>query len=294
MKILLVHNFYGSSAPSGENEVFNTEKKLLKSNGNDVYVYTRNSDEIREAGLVGKLRGAFATPWNPFSAIHLSKIISDVKPDVVHVHNTFPLISPSIFRSANIVAPVVLTLHNYRLFCAAAIPMRDSRICTKCLDTKSVLPSITHGCYRNSRIATLPLAINISLNRSLKTWEKYVDAFITLSEFQKNLVIKAGLPDKLVHCKPNFFPGNPKIIPWSNRGDYAVFVGRLSPEKGVANLINAWMIWGKGRSNYELLETVVYAKNLNRYLFPIQVYLFAFLVVFLRRILWRKLAIPNY
>jgi len=244
MRVLLVHNFYGSSAPSGENAVFEAEKALLRKNGHDVAVFTRHSDEIREHGMMGLVQGAVATPWNPWMAIAIQKKIADFQPDVVHVHNTFPLISPAIYHAIGKKAARVLTLHNYRLFCPAAIPMRNGNVCIECLDKKSSFPALLHGCYRDSRIATAPLAFNVALHRFLGTWKNNVDAFIALSDFQAKLMAKAGLPAEKVDVKPNYFPGNPQVVPWQKRASCVVFVGRLSAEKGVENLLRAWQMWG--------------------------------------------------
>jgi glycosyltransferase involved in cell wall biosynthesis len=167
------------------------------------------------------------------------------RPGVVHVHNTFPLLSPAVFHAIGKRAARVLTLHNYRLFCPAAIPMRAANVCTECMDGHSVRPALTYGCYRNSRLATLPLALNVWLHRTLRTWTRQVDAFIALTEFQRERMIEAGLPAERLHVKPNFYPGNPKPVPWVDRGDYAVFAGRISPEKGVTTLIRAWLDWGE-------------------------------------------------
>ena len=134
MKILLVHNFYGSSAPSGENQVFETEKNLLFQHGHVVVEFTRHSDEIRSTGAIGTLKGALATPYNPFMARSIQKKVEQFKFDVAHIHNTFPLISPSIFSAIGHSTARVLSLHNYRLLCPAAIPMRSGKICTDCLD----------------------------------------------------------------------------------------------------------------------------------------------------------------
>jgi len=195
MKILLVHNFYGSMAPSGENEVFLNENKLLQGTRQEVFQYTRHSNEIRNRGLAGTLQGALATPWNPFSLNELRKRIKDSQPDVMHVHNTFPLLSPVVFKSVRDTrTATVLTLHNYRTFCSAAIPMRNERPCVECMEQRSVYPALRYGCYRNSRTATLPLAVMIALHRKLGTWQKDVDAFIALSQFQKRMLSSAGLP----------------------------------------------------------------------------------------------------
>jgi glycosyltransferase involved in cell wall biosynthesis len=244
MKILLVHNFYGSTAPSGENAVYEAELELLRQHNHEVVEFTRHSDEIRSQGLRGLLKGALATPWNPFSARKIRHALQTVKPDVVHVHNSFPLLSPSIYHAIGRRAARVLTLHNYRLFCPAGIPMRAGQICTECLDCRSVWPSLQYGCYRDSRIATLPLAANVALHRALGTWQNEVDAFIALTEFQRTTLTAAGLPSLKIYVKPNYFPGNPPVVPWVNRGTYAVFAGRLSEEKGVVALVKAWIAWG--------------------------------------------------
>ncbi|WBL59223.1 glycosyltransferase family 4 protein [Stutzerimonas stutzeri] len=244
MKLLTVHNFYNSGKPSGENQVFETEKQLLLRNGHTLEILTRHSDEIRVKGVVGVIQGALATPWNPFMAKAIRKKVDEFKPHVVHVHNTFPLLSPAIFHSIGNRAARVLTLHNYRLYCPAAIPMRDGKVCTECLDKRSPMSAMIHGCYRGSRAATLPMAFSVGLHRALGTWTKQVDAFICLSEFQRELMIEAGLPREKVHVKPNFYPGNPDVVAWPERKPYVVFAGRLTAEKGVINLLRAWQMWG--------------------------------------------------
>jgi glycosyltransferase involved in cell wall biosynthesis len=217
-----------------------------------VQTFTRHSDELTAQGKLGKIKGAVSVPWSPFSAQALRKVIGEFQPDVIHAHNTFPLLSPAVFPPAKGVARV-LTLHNYRLFCAAAIPMRDGRVCTDCLDHRSVMPALRHGCYRNSRIATLPLATSIALHRFRGTWKKDVEAFIVLSEFQKRVMVDAGLPVDRVHVKPNFHPGSPDVMPWNERADHVVFVGRLSAEKGVRTLLRAWELWGEGAPTLRII-----------------------------------------
>lgn len=270
MKILLVHNFYGSEAPSGENQVFEAEKNLLIDKGHEVEVFTRSSDEIRNKGLFGILRGALSVIWNPFSKIAIQKKINKFKPDIVHVHNTFPLISPSIFYFFNKKIPKVLTLHNYRLLCSAGIPMRNNSVCTQCIDKKSILPALKYKCYRKSRLATLPIALNIEFHRIIGTWETKVDAFIVLSDFQKKKLSAGGINSSKIHVKPNFYAGKPPLVPYNIRSNYAVFVGRLSDEKGIKTLVDAWVKWGNNapelrivgdgplNSNLQLL-----AKNVN-------------------------------
>ncbi len=164
------------------------------------------------------------------------------------MHNTFPLISPAVFYAARGSATAtVMTLHNYRLFCAAAIPLRDGSPCTACLDGKSVIPALRYCCYRGSRIATAFPAITIALHRAIRTWKSRVDAFIALTEFQRQQLAEAGLRKDLIYVKPPFYPDSPSFdsfVPWDKREEKAVFIGRLGPEKGVNFLIDAWMKWG--------------------------------------------------
>lgn len=252
-RILLTHNFYGSSAPSGENQVFEIEKRLLKNNQHEVKEFTRHSDEIRQQGIIGTIKGAAATAWNPWMAKAITSAVNNFQPDVVHVHNTFPLISPAIFHAIGNKAARVLTLHNYRLFCPNAIPMRNGDVCTLCIDRHSVVPALQHGCYRGSRLATLPLALNISLHRHLKTWVNHVDAFIALTEFQRERMIAAGLPTDLVHVKPNFYPGSPTMRHWEQKENHVVFAGRLTAEKGIETLVKAWLTWGETAPTLKIL-----------------------------------------
>ena len=211
MRILIVHNYYGSSAPSGENKVFEVEKAMLEKHGHRVAVYTRHSDEIRgtanrEQGTVRKLwgmvKGALCTIGNPFAAWAVARKCRKFKPDIVHFHNTFPLISPLAVRAASKCAPVVMTLHNYRTVCAAGVPTRDGKVCSLCLDKKCVWDGVKHRCYRGGLFATLPLAINIALYRRLLP--KWVSRFIVLSEFQKRKMVEYGWPGDKIVVKGNF------------------------------------------------------------------------------------------
>jgi glycosyltransferase involved in cell wall biosynthesis len=252
VKILLVHNHYGSGAPSGENRVFELERDLLRRNGHEVETFERHSDTLRLQGKRGMVQGALTTPWNPITAQAVKKTITLFRPDVVHAHNTFPMISPSIFAAAQGCARV-LTLHNYRLVCPAAIPMRNGSTCTECIDKSSVMPSLRYGCYRSSRLATLPLAASVSLHRRRGTWKRDVEAFIALSEFQRGIMVRAGLPMERISVKPNFYPGNPLEKPFDQRPSRVVFAGRLGAEKGVEDLIQAWLSWGADAPELRIL-----------------------------------------
>ncbi len=273
MKILLVHNFYGSSAPSGENMAFLAEAELLRQHGYNVIEFTRQSDQIRRFGPFGAVLGALSTPWNPLVLRELHETIQKERPDIMHVHNTFPLISPSVFHAARgSGTATVMTLHNYRVFCAAAIPMRGGLPCGECLERKAVLPAVRYGCYRGSRLATVPLALKIALHRAIRTWSDKVDAFIALTEFQRQKLVEAGLPGHSVRVKPPCYPHPPSPLSWNERENKAVFIGRIGPEKGLHLLIDAWMKWGsdapvlevigEGRER-EALKTKTAARHLN-------------------------------
>jgi glycosyltransferase involved in cell wall biosynthesis len=254
MKIFLVHNYYGSGAPSGENTVYAAERELLRQHGHTVIEFTRHSDEIINRGIFGTVQGALATVWNPFSKRALRFVLEREKPDVMHVHNTFPLLSPSIFHATKgLHTATVLTLHNYRTFCAAGILMHDSVPCTECLDTQSVSPALKYGCYRKNRLATLPLATMIALHRRVKTWEGHVDAFVVLSDFQKSKMARAGLPGTNIHIKPPFYANPPSPLTWEERESKVIFIGRLGTEKGIHILLDAWRLWGNGAPQLEIV-----------------------------------------
>ncbi|OGV25864.1 MAG: hypothetical protein A3F18_02810 [Legionellales bacterium RIFCSPHIGHO2_12_FULL_37_14] len=255
MKILCVHHYYGSESPSGENKVFDLEVQLLRSHGHHVIEYTRHSDEIRKQGVRGALKGGASVPWNPFILRQVRKLIEKEQPEVMHVHNTFPLISPAIFYAVNTTIPTatVLTLHNYRLFCAKALLMRYDQSCTSCLDSASVKPAIKYGCYRDSRLATLPLALSIALHRRLNTWKNKIDAFISLTEFQRGMMIRAGLAAETIYVKPHFYPDPPAPIEWDARENKAIFIGRLGSEKGVRLLLEAWQMWGSDALDLDII-----------------------------------------
>lgn len=249
-RVLLVHNYYGSTAPSGENKVFEAEKGMLEKRGVVVDVFSRHSDEIRNGEGVGfrcrcrktwgLLKGALCTVANPFAAWALKKKIKEFKPEIVHFHNTFPLISPLALHAAHKSGcKVVMTLHNYRTVCAAGVPTRDGKVCSLCLDKQCVRDAIGYRCYRGSLLATLPLAMNIWLYRN--KWAKWVDRFIVLSEFQRRKMVECGWPEEKLAVKGNFTEvcDNP-ILPAKERKDEILYVGRLSREKGVFTLIEAF------------------------------------------------------
>ena len=254
MRVLVVHNYYGSSAPSGENQVVRQEVELLRNGGHEVHEYSAHSDCVRGHGVLPVIGAAVLVPWNQQSRARIREQVSALQPDVMHVHNVFPLLSPSIFGAAskNRTA-VVNTLHNYRTLCPAAIPVRNGAACTRCIDSRSAIPSLFYGCYRNSRIATAPVAMSVALHRMLRTHQRRVDAFIALTHFQKTLLVRGGLPETRVHVRPNFFSGAHQPLPWEAREQKIVFIGRIGKEKGVDTLLSAWGRWGPLAPRLEII-----------------------------------------
>ena len=245
MRILIVHNFYARSAPSGENKVVEDEIQMLKNFGNEVETFFIFNDKIRELGIWGKLLASFSYIFNIRTLFQFRSKVKKFQPDIIHVHNIFPLISPSIFYFINIKKPFFYTLHNYRLFCANALPYKSGKICTKCIDNNSVLPSLINSCYRNSFFSTLPISISIFIhNHILSTWKTKISGYIVFSEYQKNLILKTGINKDKVFIKTNFTQPLLNKISWHNRSNYILYVGRLTDEKGINTLIDAWIQWG--------------------------------------------------
>lgn len=238
MKILLAHNRYQS--PGGEDEVFTRESELLRSKGHEVVEYVRCNDEIRDYHVWQKATLGFRTVWAWDSVQELSGILGKEKPDVVHFHNTFPLISPAAYyacRKAG--APVVQTLHNYRMYCPGALFLRNGRPCEECV-SHNLFRSVRYGCYRDSRTTTASVAAALKFHRLAGTWTGKVDAYICLTEFQRQKLVVAGLPSDRVFVKPNFVARDPGSRTPTRGVQAAVFAGRLSPEKGLITLLRAW------------------------------------------------------
>jgi glycosyltransferase involved in cell wall biosynthesis len=234
MKIIVAHNFY--QQPGGEDQVFAAETELLESYGHKPVRFIMHNDEIDG---MSRISLALKTTWNRASKQKLAEVIADVKPDVVHFHNTFPLISPAAYAAAREGgAAVVQTLHNFRLLCPNAVFFRDGKVCEDCLHKKMKLPGVINKCYRGSFAASAMCATSVAIHNLAGTWRNAVDLYITPSESAKRKFVEGGLPTEKIVVKPHFLPTDPGV--GTGDGDYAVFVGRLSFEKGVETLLAAW------------------------------------------------------
>ena len=230
-KILVIHNAYQQRG--GEDSVVESEIALLRAHGHEVATYFRSNDDI---ATMPALSVAVNTLWSSGAADDLSQLIRSFQPDVIHVHNTLPLISPAIYWAAEHAGvPVVQTLHNFRLMCLNALYLREGKVCEDCVGH---LPwrGVLHQCYRGSAAASAVLASSLALHRSLGTYRKKVSRYIALNEFCKNKFIEGGLPAELIAVKPNFVDA-PLPLDLPRKG--ILFVGRLSVEKGVESLAKA-------------------------------------------------------
>jgi glycosyltransferase involved in cell wall biosynthesis len=233
LRVLIVHNHY--QIRGGEDAVVEHEAAALAGAGCTVETLAFHNDDIRTP--IDRLRTAFEAPHAPRGIARVVEAVRRFRPDVVHAHNTFPLISPAVHGAVQALGPVtVQTLHNFRLACAGAMLMRDGAPCETCL-TGSSYAAVRHGCYRGSRLGTLAVARMIDRHRRTGTWTRDVDAFVALTEFARGRFVAAGLPAHRIFVKPNGLPdpGPPDAGP----RDGILFAGRLSPEKGVEILKQA-------------------------------------------------------
>jgi glycosyltransferase involved in cell wall biosynthesis len=234
MNVLLAHNFY--QQPGGEDSVFAAEGRLLEQHGHVVGRFTMDNDAV---DAMGKLTVARKTIWNNEAVRSLRKAIREIGAQVVHFHNTFPLISPAGYYAAHEErAAVVQTLHNFRLMCVTATFCRKGGVCEDCLGRAVGWPGILHACYRGSRAASAAVAAMQAFHRLKGTWRREVDVYIALSEFGRKKFIEGGLPPEKLLVKPNFLDPAPGV--GKGEGDYVLFAGRLSVEKGIAPMLEAW------------------------------------------------------
>jgi len=236
LKILLVHNHYAQRG--GEDSVYAQERDLLRRHGHEVIEYTKDN---RDVGQRGMPRMALDAIWSGSSARDVSGLIRRHSPDVMHVHNMLPQISPSVVHSAvRMGVPVVHTLHNYRLVCANGLMLRDGQACEDCLGKALPVPALVHRCYRASAAATAVVVASTGFHRMIGTWSRHITRYIALCEFAKQKLLAAGLPEERVSIKPNFVIDRHASATGASERAGALFVGRLSIEKGVDTLVRAW------------------------------------------------------
>lgn len=239
MKVLLAHNHYRSSAPSGEDSVFHNECELLRAKGIEVTVFERFNDRIDVTTFSERVRVALNGAWSRQVYDDITRLLREVRPDIMHFHNTFPLISASGYAACqDNGVPVVQTLHNYRFICPGALLLRDGNPCEDCVG-KTLLPALIHRCYRGSLAATAAQVWTITRNRLQGAHQNLVNRYIALSHFSVKRFVAGGLPEGRIEVKPNFLLDEDSIA-GNGAGGYAVYVGRLSEEKGVRTLLDAW------------------------------------------------------
>ena len=236
--MLAVHSYY--QQPGGEDQVFAAETRLLEAHGVEVIRYTTHNDRVAS---LHPLDLAHKTIWNDESYRELARIIRERRPDVMHAHNTFPLISPAAYKAARDGGiPVVQTLHNFRLLCANGLLFRNGRVCEDCIGRTIPWPAVLHRCYRGSAAASAVVATMLAYHRARGTWHRDVDLFVAPTDFARSKLIEGGLPAARIVVKPNF-------VEWGAESqstdeevarDYVLYVGRLSAEKGIRTLLAAW------------------------------------------------------
>ena len=235
MRVLTVHNYYRQ--PGGEDTVFRAEAELLRAAGHDVKTYSVSNDTIPEGS--GWHLAVNAT-WNRDAFATVRSLVQQHRCELVHFHNTFPLLSPAVFHAARRAgAAVVVSLHNPRLMCPSANFFRNGHSCMDCLGKPLAWPGILHGCYRQSRAQTAVNAGVSAVHRVIRTWSSAVDRFIVFTEYYRALFARAALPAAKLVVKPHYV--NVSWEPGAHRADgYALYVGRLDPEKGVRTMLRAF------------------------------------------------------
>lgn len=236
MKILILHNRYRDQG--GEEAVVSSEIELLRSNGHKVLFYELSNTDLFKGNIFRKISHLFNIIWSRESYKKVRKIIREEKPDIVHIHNVFFLMSVSVYyacRHEN--AVVVQSLHNYRFLCPMAVLYRDGRVCRECLD-KGLLMSIKNKCIKKSKLWAVAMLCILKFHYKNNTFKKFINTYIALSSFSKEQFALAGFNAERIKIKPNFIDCDPGLA--EKRGDYALCISRFSPEKGIDILLEAW------------------------------------------------------
>ena len=244
MKILAIHNFHRKGSASGDDQVFKSETALLESYGNQVIKYTVSNDEFDSVGLIGKLSVIFGMLWSFKHYNAVKRIISDEKPDIVHIHTFFPLLSPSILYAAKRSGvKVVATLHDTRFVCPCATSLRGIELCNKCGDGK-YLRMFKYGCFKNSKLQSLIVAAIFAYHRMRKSFYKQIDQYICLNDNQIGLLTNIGFDKSKIIKKYNFVLDSQDNLDEINYEGlpkrYVVFYGRIGEEKGVRIIMEIW------------------------------------------------------
>jgi glycosyltransferase involved in cell wall biosynthesis len=237
MKILLVHNRYRSTAPSGENRVVDQEREALAELGHEVELFERNSDEIEDWPAWKKATLPARVVWNPAAKRDLSETLRRFRPDVVHVHNTFPVLSPAVLyacRDAGV--PVVITLHNYKLLCASGDFFRAGELCHDCAGGNPA-SGVIHRCYRGSTLATATTVLNTRTHR--RSWRNLVSAYIFVSESQRALLAGMDFDPDRSFVRYNYVPYDGPVADGAMQRQ-VTYVGRLDAAKGAPLLMKGW------------------------------------------------------
>jgi glycosyltransferase involved in cell wall biosynthesis len=235
MKVVVAHNRYASAQPSGENVIVDAEIAQLRDAGVTVLPFIRSSDEIADFSAVQKALLPLSPIRNGRSQRDLDALIEQERPDLVHLHNPYPLLSPWVVRTAHRHrVPVIQTVHNYRQVCAPGLYFRDGHICTDCRGRAFALPAIKHACYRGSKAQSAVMATTLAVHRG--TWRS-VDHYVALTDRIAEHLRDYGIPAGRITVRPNGIPDPGQA---GGTGDGFLFAARLSPEKGLEPLLDAW------------------------------------------------------
>lgn len=241
MRILFIHNFYQQFG--GEDSVANAERRLLEERGEEVLFWTRHNDEIKDYGPLQKLNFFRETVYSSRTVRDIEKAVAEFKPDVAFVHNIYPLISPSLYSALRKMrVPLVQVLHDFRPYCSNGWFYIDGKVCERC-KFGNHLHGIVHRCYRDSYVLSTLYSTALGLNRWAGMSDK-VDAYICLTGFFKKKIMETGIPEEKIYIRPNFIAAPPldfaDVPATANGSGYALFLGRLSNEKGLWTLIRAF------------------------------------------------------